>query len=206
VAAGPAVRLCFPPSAVISPLKASAFGLLAERYIHDDYCTIMGCDPLRDYFDRTGSNVDYLVFLQSHNPGFSLPKYRTVRKWNRPDILTDSPPRREWYEIKPFSTAGVAEFAFKYYNITSYMSDFGLPYVPGSAYDPTPYISIGTFPIAGITVSASLAVSRRMPGFVDYMLCLQGDLATVLAAMTLAALVVAIIQAILEAGAILVVA
>jgi hypothetical protein len=206
VSSGSNARLCFPPSVVISPLKASAFGLLAENYIRNDYCSIMGCTVPEDYFDRSGSSIEYLVFLQSHNPSFSPPKYRSFSRWKRPDILTHAATRREWYEIKPFSTDGMIDFGIKYTNITRYFSDFSLPYVPGDSYTPTPYIPIGTFPIGLIPVNASLAVSRRISGLVDYMLCLQGDLVTVLATMTLAALSAAIINLILAASAAAVVA
>lgn len=196
-------KICFPPSAVMTPLRAAGFGLIAERLIHDDYCNQFGCDPAHDYFDRTGSPHDYLVFLQSHNPGLGIPHYRQVRRWNRPDILTDNPPRREWYEIKPFSIHGVIAFGLKYDNITGYMAKFGLPYVPGTTYTPTSFIPLGTFPVLGVPITAQLGVSRRIPGLVDYVLCLDGNLAQVLANIALAALVAAIIVQILSKFAIL---
>jgi hypothetical protein len=198
-------RLCFPPGMVVGALKGMQFGLIAERLIHDDYCSVMGCDPTHDYFDRTGSNVEYLTFLQSHNPGLR-PRYRQLRRWKRPDILTDNPPRKEWYEIKPLSVDGMVAFGLKYQGITTYIAEHSLPYVPGVTYTPTPFIAIGAFPINGIVLNASLGVARRTAGLVDYQLCVQGDLVSVLATIALAALVAALLDAIVAAMAAAVVA
>lgn len=192
VAAGPTQTLCFPPGSVAGSLRGMQFGLIAERLIHDDYCNLMGCHPANDYFDRTGSSVEYLTFLQSHNPGLR-PRYREIRTWRRPDILSHQPPRFEWYEIKPLSIWGMVDFADKFVKITNYMTKHSLPYVPGVTYSPTPFLPIGTFNIVGVDIEVSLGVARRTAGLIDYQLCIRGNLVELFARIALAALVAAII-------------
>lgn len=202
VAAGPTQTLCFPPGSVAGSLRGMQFGIIAERLIHDDYCQQMSCHPANDYFDRTGSSVEYLTFLQSHNPGLR-PHYRELRRWRRPDILSHRPPRHEWYEIKPLSWWGMVDFADKFVNITRYMTRHGLPYIPGLAYNPTPFIPIGTFTIVGINLEVSLGVARRTAGLIDYQLCIRGNLVELFARIALAALIAAILAQIVAKFAVL---
>jgi Domain of unknown function (DUF4157) len=165
---------CVAPSEVGTEDQAKKFGKLAEPIITADYCSKMGCDPIDDYFDDPFP-YKYVAFLLLRNSATATRADQLkLRLWlKRPDIMSHKPDRKEFYEIKPDSTAGRSAGMSKIKEISAYLADFGLPYVAGKAYTPTPKIALGTFPVGPIMVEASLAVRRVVNGLLVYKLCVK---------------------------------
>lgn len=200
--AGSEQRMCFPPSAFEDPQFGSGFGMLAERYIEHDYCDTMGCAPGTVYIDNYNP-LAYRQFLIAHNPGLSSGAKgaaltaASVTGIARPDILSDDGARRDYYEIKPLSPSGAVAGTEKIAEIAAFMTLLGLPYVPGVTYTPSKDIPIMSGMVLGEPLAVSLNVQRYVPGIVTYSLCLEGNLAQILAKVAMAALLAWIVAQLL---------
>jgi len=198
-------RLCMPASAWFSAagvpapwITSSAFGFLVETLINADYCSTVGCMPVvTDYFDDL-SPTNYVNFLIAHNPHLAPDRTSLMilaaTGLNRPDILTDRPGRKEFYEIKPKSVSGIEAGIAKLLTLSAFMSVYGLPYVYGTTYSPSSRnLFTITVPAGPWPIKVSITVSRIAPGLIVYEICVEGELALV----TVAALALAIIAALL---------
>jgi hypothetical protein len=117
----------------------------------------------------------------------------------RPDILSNRPARSEWYEIKPASIAGAVAAWKKLNSIPGDYQRLGLPYVPGTLYEPTPEIElINLIGDQGEALDVILHVWRRAPGLIFYELCVKGDYVAYFNRVRLVAGILAILVAIPE--------
>jgi hypothetical protein len=198
---------CLPPSVLFTLMQigdtspiSSAIGQVAENLIETNYCTVTSCALMvTDYFDNPipGS---YIAFLIAHNPALDTPVNRAalallgLTGLNRPDILTDKPARKEFYEIKPKSVSGIAEGIEKLLTITAFMSVYSLPYILGTTYVPTPPLVASVTVMAGPwPLTVSLRAERIAPGLLVYDFCFTGELGNI----ALAALAVALVAALI---------
>jgi hypothetical protein len=197
-------RLCFPPGPIMGPQWGSGFGTIAERFIELDYCSTFGCSPATEYIDNYNPTA-YLTFMRAHNPSLSsgLPAAAlaaaSITGIARPDIMTDNGVRRDYYEIKPFSPDGVSAGLEKLVEIIAFMAACSLPYVPGTTYSPNKDIPMLSGMVLGEPLTVSLHVERPLPGLVVYSLCLQGNLARILAKVALTVLLAWIVAQIIAA-------
>ncbi|WP_445278035.1 hypothetical protein, partial [Streptomyces sp. DSM 41033] len=144
--------------------------------------------PVTTYVDNNNP-TQYKAFLAAHNPSLAVPpKSDSLAAMGlmiqRPDILCDDGPRKEYYEIKPLSISGAAAGVLKLVFIVKFMSDLGLPYQRGMSY-PNTANGAKDIPIMGGTVLGSqldviLNVTRHAPGILTYSICLHGDLTALL--------------------------
>jgi hypothetical protein len=189
---------CFAPSAILTPAAAAGFGIIAEKFVQFDYCTLMGCPGGEQYFDNSFAGpIDpfYIAFIVRKNPG--LPSWAIVAlsslSVNRPDILAHTPMRQDFYEVKPDSGTGRAAGRIKIAAIDGYMRAFSLPYSAGTAYTPTALIPIFTTTVSGTPVEAYLGLRRARNGLIVYELCVRTDWAKVALAALIAVLILIII-------------
>ncbi len=186
-------RLCFPPAAFTDPQFGSGFGTIAERLIEHDYCDTLGCSPTTTYLDNNNP-TQYRSFLVAHNPSLASGSTAVALALAaaagiaRPDIMSDDGVRKDYYEIKPLSPSGVEAGMIKLVEIMGFMAALKLPYVPGVAYSPSKDIPIMSGLVLGEPLTVSLNVNRFLPGLVTYSLCLEGNLAQILAKVALTAL------------------
>ncbi|GLH74135.1 hypothetical protein GETHLI_26370 [Geothrix limicola] len=198
--------ICFAPSVFFNPVVAAGFGLLAEKLIEKDYCSKMGCKAGENYFDPSlgGPDPRYAAFIIRNNPGLSRTHRAILRAspMRRPDILTHTPSRQDYYEIKPDSIYGTISGLEKLIEIGAIMSVFSLPYVAGTTYTPSPKIPLVGFSVGGVPVEAFLSVKRGRAGLVQYEVCLRTNWALVALAAAIAALIIILIILIGEEGGI----
>ncbi|MEO6870010.1 MAG: DUF4157 domain-containing protein, partial [Ginsengibacter sp.] len=160
---------------------ASVLGGIIERIIEGDYCSILTCD-INDYFDVGDANGSrYLQFLIDHNPlqfntSVKQRRLRNFRPRRRPDMLSHKTSRKEVYEIKPFSDAGVEAGLIKLNEIGDLYNTFSLPYIFGNAYNAREkFIPIGTIILKGKIVNVVLLVHLLATGgLVLYEFCFIG--------------------------------
>lgn len=190
----------------MGPQWGSGFGTLAERLIEFDYCDTMNCTATTEYIDNYNPTA-YLLFMQAHNPTLTSPPgsvalaLASATGIARPDIMTDRPGRKEYYEIKPFSPTGVSDGMGKLVEIIAFMKTLSLPYAPGTAYAPAKDIPMWSGIVLGEPLGAALNVQRHLPGLITYSLCLRGNLSVLLGKVALAALLAWLIVQILAAVA-----
>jgi hypothetical protein len=197
-------HLCFPVSAFQTSQFASGFGTIAERLIEQDYCDTLGCSPANTYVDNNNPTA-YRAFLVAHNPSLATGtkaaklagKFPAV---SRPDIMGDDGTRKDYYEIKPFSPSGAAAGVLKLTEIIAFMTDMGLPYVPGTTYTPAKDIPLMSGNILGSKIGVTLNVQRHVPGIVTYTICLTGEVAELLLKATIAAILAWIAAQLLTMG------
>lgn len=129
-----------------------------------------------DFFDAGGDVYSYLNFLTFNNPARAatlakLLMVRTIRHAMQiPDILTDAPGRKEFYEIKPDSAASRPKGVSKVLNLTAFYGVNGLPYVPGTSYSPTPELPLGRVH----KIEFFLRPRLDRPGLILYNVCVRG--------------------------------
>ncbi|HST81211.1 MAG TPA: hypothetical protein VLL08_05695 [Kineosporiaceae bacterium] len=205
-------RLCFPPAAFTDPQFGSGFGTIAERLIEQDYCATLGCSPATTFVDNFNP-TQYKDFLTAHNPGLGSGAkalalaVASATGIARPDLMCDDGVRKDYYEIKPLSPSGVGAGMTKLVEIAAFMAALGLPYVPGTTYSPSKDIPMMSGLILGEPLTVSLNVQRFTAGLVTYSLCLEGNLAQILAKVALATLLAWIAaELLMMAGGILVLA
>jgi hypothetical protein len=114
---------------------------IAEILIRIHYSAVMKPwdPPNRDWYDGSGTNAYFEVFLGGNNPTFR-PRVERVKKEYAdggiqvPDIISHKPDRKEYYEIKPDSAWGKDAGKAKLDNLKRFYSENGLPYKPGKEY------------------------------------------------------------------------
>lgn len=167
---------CVAPSEIIDTPASSAFGLIAEALIGANYLRDFGRVPRvffaasdRDFQDIAigfGNQTLHLAFLALNNPGRvinmgGMAALSTLALRMRvPDLLThepsqkDPPDRAEFYEIKANSVVGRAKGGAKIRSLMRSYGDAGLPYVPGTVWDPNERIMIIDGFVLGLRVKA----------------------------------------------------
>jgi hypothetical protein len=188
----PILKKCFAPGDLLPNDLASRLGQMVEPIIQADYCKLKGgCLPSTDYFDMGGALAPYSDFLTLNNPHLvpRLPQMlrvlRTMKGGARvPDIITDTPTRTEFYEIKPASVASTAEGRRKVLNLQAFYPTFGMPYVPGTQYSPTPELRLGGVHKVEFLVESRLAE----PGLILYQVCVRGPATELVLPLVIAAL------------------
>jgi hypothetical protein len=196
-------ELCLPPQLELGIQGGVGFGLLAERYIEQNYCEQLGpCTRNDDYFDDYNP-TDWRDFIAAHDHRFWSPagRQRVDRACDdvgeRPDIASVKGRRWEYYEIKPQSPAGVIAGYRKLIQIAGLMNVLEQRYVPGTTYrGATIPIAEGTVRQLPLRVWLEVKLDE-IPGLIVYQLCLAGDLKKLLKLMTLAALILIVIGFIL---------
>lgn len=169
-------EFCFPLSPLFGTQVSSLLGRLVEPKIRDDYCSHLPVCAGDDFFDLVNSPTPYTNFLRIHNPQVPEPTIVTVGSTVRPDIIrhrtTDAP---QWYEIKPLSPSGVAEWLLKAKRLqSSYAGHF--PYTPGRLYTPSREISLEQFITPhGERLEVFIETTRPALGMILYRLCIRGD-------------------------------
>jgi hypothetical protein len=147
----------FPPSDWLTQLAAQIVGTrLAEIAIRNHYAQVMlpWDPPNRDWFDGSGTNAYFEIFLGGNNPSFR-PHVDQVKKEfanggiQLPDIISHKPDRKEYYEIKPDSSFGVADGQAKLLNLSEFYKKFKLPYDPGVQYK-------SKIPTGGIEINGTI--------------------------------------------------
>lgn len=169
---------CWAASELVALGLAQVFGDYAHQIAALDYCLKMGCSPKDNYFDKSDAGpIDsgYVSFIIRKNKGKISPWKLDVLKAvavSRPDMLTDTPSRKEFYEVKPNSASGLAAGQVKLTLIDDYMRVLGLPYTRGTAYTPSEEIILGYVPFGGgPLVRVSLELKRVQSGLIAYKVC-----------------------------------
>jgi hypothetical protein len=191
-------KVCVPASEALNVIlgpgpsttvASSAFGKLAEELITLDYLTKRPGRVLFDHYFDNPFPITYLSFLVSHNPHLRKPLTivrlgadlaLNVAGFNRPDILTDMPAIKEFYEIKPNSPSGDAAALVKFAFIGALQAAYSLSYPKGASFTPSPSISLasGTIPMlvgTPLPFEFSLKVDRTAPGLIQYLACVETD-------------------------------
>ena len=189
---------CFGPSVILNPQAAAGLGLIAEKFVQFDYCTIMGCPAGEQFFDNAiAGPIDpfYIAFTVRKTP--SLPAWAIVAlstlSLERPDILAHTALRQDFYEVKPDSVAGRAAGRLKVAAINGYMSFLGLPYTAGSAYTPTALIPIFITSVRGTPMEVYRGLRRARNGLIVYEICVSTDWAKVALAAAIAIIIIIIL-------------
>lgn len=168
-------EFCFPLS-LFGPQISSMLGRLVEPKIAQDYCTLQPTCSGDDFFDlKANAQIDYTNFLRGHNPLVPETTIAEVGSSVRPDILRHRSDAQEWYEVKPLSPSGVAEWLLKAKRLRSnYAITF--PYQPGRRYRPTREISLGRFSTPeGEHLELFIETTRPALGMLLYRICARGD-------------------------------
>jgi hypothetical protein len=118
-----------------------------------------------------------------------------------PDLMTfDSPRRTEFYEIKPNSDSGREKGEEKVAHVHALCQSAGLPYTPGTQWNPDTKIVLFTGRLLGIEVEVSFHFFKIQPGLIVYEICVEGkrrqltnaEIAAIVAVVLLALLAVAL--------------
>jgi hypothetical protein len=186
---------CFPPSIFVGEQKAQEFGKLVHQIVNADYCRTLGCTPrVNDYFDvdypDAGAATEWRDFLIRHDPSLATPAGLALLEQipgDRPDICTNFGTRKEYYQIKPKSPAGIQSGFNNLFTIMTYMNFLGQPYDKGRTYGDTK-IEFLDATYAGIKLKLSFHVERHpvVTGLLMYRLCIEADLQRLLAVVSLA--------------------
>src|SRR5205807_492042 len=113
----------------------------------------------KDFFDIShgfGNTSLYASFLRSDHPTLS-PSQILHMSENKlvkiPDLMTFDPGRRtEFYEIKPNSATGRTAGEVKIANVHALCQSFGLPYVPGTQWNPDTKVTLFSGRVLGLEV------------------------------------------------------
>jgi hypothetical protein len=168
-------EFCFPLSPLFGPLVSSLLGRLVEPKIEADYCNLHPPCAGDDFFDLINDARPYTDFLRAHNPSVPEATIVAVGSSVRPDIIRHRSDASEWYEIKPLSPSGVAEWLIKGKLLRSnYEQTF--PYSPGKLYKPTREIFLGRFLTPeGEKLEVFIEAARPARGMILYRICVRGD-------------------------------
>lgn len=211
----PTFQRCFAPSFGVSRRTAGLFGSIAEKTIGLFYLRDRGKStfyPLndQDFADFTAgwANVTlYTTFLSDHNPQVDPGKLLEMRRklggdesgslFKVPDLVTDAGTTRQFYEIKPNSPTGLIAGDEKIGNVAAFNAFFGLPYVPGMAWNPDRRILLydGVIEAVEIEVRVFFHFFRIQPGLIVYELCVEAGLAVadIVAKIIVATIVLAVV-------------
>lgn len=207
---------CLPPSAWFvlgGPQNipaAVAFGAIAETFISASVVATNGIAFGNFYLDNPlAGPIDPLLvaFILAKNPSLSLLQQAKVvgTVIARPDVLMHQAPIFEFEEVKPNSTAGRAAGRAKVRVIDVFYTGIPLPYRPGITYTPPPpFVIVDTtvpVPVVGpVPLKVSFRVTRNRSGLLVYDICVETD--WLKAALTIIAIVILIILALISRGAI----
>jgi hypothetical protein len=168
-------EFCFPLSPLFGTQVASNFGRIVEPKFKKDYQSLQGISGDDDFFDLRNDARPYTNFLRSHNPLVPEPTIAQIGGSVRPDILRHRNDQPEWYEIKPLTPSGVAEFLVKGKVLRENYQQ-GFPYAPGRIYTPSREISFGSFFTgSGTRVEVFIEARRPAPAMILYRICIRGD-------------------------------
>jgi hypothetical protein len=169
-------RLCFRLSFLLGADIAKLFGRFVEGPIFADYCALLPPCSDADFVDAAPGSTPYVQFLQRRHPTAPPAELQALGARRRPDILSNRPTRSEWYENKPASVAGAIGAWKKLNSIPTDYARLGLPYQPGTAYQPTEEIPLAhLIGPQGEALEVIVHVWRRAPGLIFYELCIKGD-------------------------------
>lgn len=173
-------ELCFPMSALVGPLVSSLLGRLVEPKVANDYCSLHTPCTSADFFDVVNSPAPYTDFLRAHNPQVPESTIVSIGASVRPDILRHRPgSQEEWYEIKPMSPSGMAEWLVKAKQLRDNYQPEGrprFPYKPGKSYTPSRELLLGRFVTPeGESLEVFIEPRRPVPGMILYRICVRGD-------------------------------
>jgi hypothetical protein len=191
-------KLCFRLSFGVGPQVAAVMGRFVEEKMFADFCALKAPCTSSDFFDRAPSAGPYIDFLKAQHPNIDPAKIEDLRNRKRPDMLRNRPTQPEWYELKPMSISGAIAGRIKAHVIPINYAIAGLPYKPGTSYNPTEFIPIGNPLIgeAGEKLDIVLHLMRRLPGLVFWEICVKGDYVEYFNRVRLAAGILAILVAI----------
>jgi hypothetical protein len=190
-------RICFRPSLLFDLFTARAFGQFIERRIFDEsFCVLNGPCTGDDFLDEAGP-LNYTAFLKGHNPAVPPARIDELANERRPDIISHRDPK-QWYEIKPHSISGVIAARIKLNVIPPLYAARGLPYLPGTAYDPVDLVLAKFITPEGEKLDLILNLERPTRGLVFYALCVKGDYVTYFNRVRIAVGVAALLAALIE--------
>jgi hypothetical protein len=168
-------EFCFPLAPLFGTQVSSLLGRLVEPKFQIDYCSLQGPCGGNDFFDLINDAQPYTSFLRAHNPQVPEPTIVAVGRSVRPDIIRHRNDAPEWYEIKPLSPSGVAEWLIKGKQLrANYEPTF--PYSPGKLYKPSREITLGKFfTPEGEQLEVFIEPVRPARGMILYRICVRGD-------------------------------
>lgn len=201
---------CIAPSFVVNPVTASAFELLAESIISQEYLRHVGRatffpTSLKDFQDISigfGNSALFIGFLKANNK-LSVSQLLALSASGLvsvPDLMTHDLPRRaEFYEIKPNSRDGVPAGRAKIAGLAALFSFLGLPYRAGTIWRPDTRIKLWSGYITGAWIEAYLHYFRSTTtdGLILYEICIEGEIQKALEHLALAVLVATVIVIVL---------
>ncbi len=167
-------RICFRPSFLFDLFIAKTFGQYIERRIFDEsFCVRNGPCTSDDFLDEAGA-TNYVVFLKARNPAVPPERIDELAGKRRPDIISHRDPK-QWYEIKPHSISGAISGRIKLNVIPPLYAARGLPYLPGTSYNPVDLLLAKFITPEGEKLDLILQLDRPTRGLVFYALCVKGD-------------------------------
>jgi hypothetical protein len=170
-------EFCLPLSPLVGPQVASVLGKLVDPKIMGDYCQLVGPCTGFDFFDLSNTSTLYELFLGQHNPGVPDAVISAIAASVRPDIIRHRADEKAWYETKPLTPSGLAEWLQK---ATQLKLNYALtlPYGLGKVYRPSNEILLGSFTFTeggGGQLDVFIEPRRPAPGMILYRICLRGD-------------------------------
>ncbi|MGY1901233.1 peptidoglycan-binding domain-containing protein [Nocardia gipuzkoensis] len=196
-------KVCMRLSLLVEPGIASWFGeAIVEPKVFTDFRSKMAPITSGDFFDDSKGSTKYVNFLLSRHPGKDPAKIAELGSKVRPDILRHRTSGSEWYEIKPMSIAGATAAWKKYREIPANYANIGLPYIPGTSYNPTKEIFLKSLITPeGENLDIILSLRRVAPALIFWTLCIKGDYIEYFNRVRLVAGMLAIMVALAQAAA-----
>ncbi|WP_431016398.1 peptidoglycan-binding domain-containing protein [Bradyrhizobium pachyrhizi] len=190
-------RVCFRASFLFDRFIAQALGRFIEPFVFENFCEGAGPCTADDFLDEAGP-LNYTAFLKPRNPQVPPARIDGLASMRRPDIISHRTPK-EWYEIKPASVWSATEAWLKLNDIIPAYATRGLPYKPGTNYQPTDVVLGRFLTPEGEKLDLILNLRRQAPGLIFYILCVKGDYVAYFNRVRIAAGVAALLIALSEA-------
>jgi hypothetical protein len=207
---------CVAPSLILTPDAARELGLLAESVAGAKYLKDMGrpaffpAPPATDFFDIShgfGNTSLYAAFLGARFTSLTpdrLVQLSDDKLLKIPDLATDVPSQREFYEVKPGSSSGISAGRRKIANIQGFYSRFSVPLVAGVQWSPDFRFRLFQGGLLGLEVDVFLHFWRPEAALVLYEVCAEGRtrrLTNAEVAMIIAAVLLAVLAEVFSGGA-----
>ena len=173
---------------LLGETKGSAFGVIAERFVDQDFIDRLKPNPLTVFFDQAGigggtKTVKFADFIAQHNglSGAREQAWRQAIGGKRPDIALHGslPNEQEFYDVKPDNSGGRSDGRVHLKEIEDALTGTPVSLVPpyrrGLGYAPTPEILMNSITIATLPVKAILKLRRADDRLIVYQVCLRGD-------------------------------
>lgn len=190
-------RFCFRASFLFDRFISQALGRFVEGVIFSQgFCALRGPCTADDFLDEAGP-LNYTAFLKPRNAQVPPNRIDELAAMRRPDILSHRNPK-EWYEIKPESVWSAGEAWLKFNEIIPAYATRGLPYMPGTTYDPADIVLGRFLTPEGEKLDLILSLRRQAPGLIFYLLCVKGDYVTYFNRVRIAAGIAALLIALPE--------